>query len=279
MKILLVGGQSSIAKYVKPILQNFAEVITAGRQDCDVHLDLSLDKIQIPSGIDVLVNTAAHFGGEDIDDMTNSLKTNVCGTLRLCEAAYRSNVKRILLISSIFSHLDISSPFYSIYSISKKQSEEAAIFFCSRRSLPLTILRPSQIYGSEDLFRRHHPFFYAIMDKAQMGETIEFYGDNDAKRNFIHIEDISLLVSKCIEYKIVGEFDCINSENVKYSEIANEAIKAFKSPSKIVFLKDKKRIADNVFSFDDSLYEQLGFYPSIRLEEGVRKIATYRSGC
>ena len=41
MKILIIGGTSSIAKTLKPILSEFSEVLTAGRKDCDITINLN----------------------------------------------------------------------------------------------------------------------------------------------------------------------------------------------------------------------------------------------
>jgi UDP-glucose 4-epimerase len=41
MRILIVGGTSSLAQALDQTLSKFAEVITAGREGCDAHLDLS----------------------------------------------------------------------------------------------------------------------------------------------------------------------------------------------------------------------------------------------
>ena len=41
MKILLSGGHSSLAQVLRPVLELFAEVLTAGRSGCDVELDLT----------------------------------------------------------------------------------------------------------------------------------------------------------------------------------------------------------------------------------------------
>jgi hypothetical protein len=47
-----------------PVLSVYADVVTAGRSGCDMCLNLSdpIDEILIPDGIDVVINTASHFG-------------------------------------------------------------------------------------------------------------------------------------------------------------------------------------------------------------------------
>ena len=63
MRVLIVGGNSTLAQALIPMLSAFAEVITAGRSGCDVALDLNgdIDAGRMPRDIDVLVNAAASF--------------------------------------------------------------------------------------------------------------------------------------------------------------------------------------------------------------------------
>jgi len=87
MRILIVGGNSTLARALIPVLAQFAEVITAGRSGCDVRIDLSndIDARQMPRDIDVLVNAAASFGTTDAASIYQTEQTNVLGALRLCQ--------------------------------------------------------------------------------------------------------------------------------------------------------------------------------------------------
>jgi len=120
MKALIVGGTSSIANALKPKLAQFCEVITAGRSSCDITLDLSEENISLPKDIDVIIHTAAHFGGKTAEEIMAAEKINVIGTVRLCKAAVDAGVKHFVYISSIFSNATPDEPNYSVYSISKK---------------------------------------------------------------------------------------------------------------------------------------------------------------
>lgn len=66
MRILVVGGTSSLGCALRSILSVFAEVITAGRTEFDVHLDMNspIERIELPENIDTVINAAAHFGGK-----------------------------------------------------------------------------------------------------------------------------------------------------------------------------------------------------------------------
>ena len=279
MKILIIGGTSSIANALKTFFFESVEIITAGRKECDITLNFNdpFEEINFPDDLDVVIHTAAHFGGKAAKDILDAECINVLGTLKLCQAAVRAKAKHFILISSIFASLRESSEHYNIYSLSKKHAEEVARFYSSGYSLPLTILRPSQIYGNEDRFRVHQPFLYTMIDKAEKGEDITLYGSNDAVRNFIHIDDLTNIIVKVIECKVEGTYACMYTADLTYSQIADAAFSAFNRKGVVRFLKDKPNIPDNIFEKDDSLYKKIGFYPQISIEEGMRKIAVYRN--
>jgi nucleoside-diphosphate-sugar epimerase len=278
MNVLITGGTSSLCNALKPVLSLFSEVITAGRNNCDIYLDVTAptDEIVLPYDVDVVIHTAAHFGGKSGTDIIEAENINVIGTLKICEAAARARAKHFIFISTAFSVLPATSPSYNIYSISKRHAEEAVTLFCNSAVLPLTILRPSQVYGSEEHFRKHQPFFYAIIDKAEQGKDVILYGTNDPKRNYIHINDLTNIIANVVKNKIEGIYGCANTLFVTYSEIAGAAYKAFGTIGKVLFLSQKKDVPDNLFEIDDRLYKKLGIYPVISIEEGVQMIANFR---
>jgi nucleoside-diphosphate-sugar epimerase len=277
MKTVILGGNSLVGQALKPALSAFSEVITAGRKNCDLIIDLNdpIDNINIPLNTDTVILAAASFGGNTDEEMVEAINTNVVGTLKICQAAVLANAKHLILISSIFASMNPDSKYYNIYALTKKQSEEVAKFYCSNHSLKLTVIRPSQIYGSEG-FRRHQPFFYSIIDKAELGEEITLFGTNDALRNFIHIDDVVAVLSKVVEHQVEGYFNCSQTTNVSYSQIAHAAFKVFNSKASVHFLKDKPDTPDNIFKQDNSLYKAINFYPQISIEEGLQRIADYR---
>ena len=280
MRILIIGSTSSLCIALVPVLSSFAEVLTAGRKSGDIALDLTRisDSTYIPENLDVVINTSAHFGGDAFDDYKEALSVNVIGILNLINACKKANTKRIIHVSSIYSLLSPDSLYYSIYSISKKHADEIAWQFCSAYSMPLTVIRPSQIYGNDDSFRKHQPFFYTMVDKAENGENITIYGTNDAKRNYIHIDDLTAVISRIIQNQIYGIYQCAHTTNIALSEIANAAYKAFNRGGEVYFDEEKPNIEDNVFPEDVSLYEMIDYYPQISIEDGLKQIARYKQG-
>jgi nucleoside-diphosphate-sugar epimerase len=271
MNILIVGGTSSVAQSLIPELSKNCHVITAGRKDCDIDLDLK-DTFSFPSNIDTVIHTAAYFKSNNDAEIYDSEYINVLGTLKVCQAAHSSGVKHLILISTMYSIVSENSPQYNMYSISKKHAEELASYYCSKNSIKLTILRPSQLYGIGSNFNQHQPFFYNIIDKVKNNEDVYFYGTKDPLRNYLYVDDLSKIISEVVNQKIEGTFSCCYPNDVTYSQIAKAAIKVYNSKSSIYFLKDKPDIADNIFIKDESLYRIINLFPSTDIENGISKI-------
>jgi nucleoside-diphosphate-sugar epimerase len=278
MKILLAGGNSSLAQVLRPVLAPFAEVLTAGRCDCNVDLDLAwpAERFELPAGLDSVIHLAAHFGGQDFDTMLAAEEVNVLGALKLAHACTRAGVGQLVQVSSIFAGLDQDSPFYSSYALSKRHAEELTQLYCRSAGLPLAILRPALLYGEGESFRHHQPFLFALLDRAQRGEDIVLYGSNDARRNFIHVADVAEVLARVVRQRIEGRYDCASLSNVRFSEIAAAAKAAFGSNSAIRFDATRSDIPDNAFAADESLYRLIDYFPRISLAQGMAREAARR---
>lgn len=276
--ITIVGGTSALARHLIPVLREGNEVVTLGRRECDIHCDLlePPEAIRIPDGTEAVVHVAAAFGGPTEEDMLRTVETNVAGTLKVCMAAKKAGVQHLVLISSLYAQLAEHSPYYGIYSISKRHADELADDYCRRHSLLLTVLRPSQLFGESEAFRRHQPLFYHMADRAEKGQDVLIYGKRDALRNYLHADDMSRIVLGVLKKGCGGFYACTFPQDVALSEVSAAALEAFGRGGRVVFLPEKPDIPDNVFGNSTALYEQIGDCPSVDVWEGMRRIASAR---
>lgn len=269
MKILIVGGRSSLGTELARQWESRARVLTAGRSGCDLELALGRDEIPaLPHGIDVVVNTAAHFGGSAKPaDLAASIEVNVIGALRLAQACEQAGVARLVQVSSIFALLPVDSPLQSAYIASKRQADEALQLACASGGLALTIVRPSQFVGVGQTLRRHQPFLATLLDKAARGQAIELWGSGRAQRNLIHVSDVARAVVQLAERDISGVFACQSPMNHSVAEIARGAIAAFGDRSTLRLVDDKPDPPDNTLAIDPTLRHLLGFVPVVSLQD------------
>ncbi|WP_435213927.1 NAD-dependent epimerase/dehydratase family protein [Luminiphilus sp. nBUS_16] len=277
MKVLLVGGSSSLALAVRTALPSSIDVVSGGRHGCDVQLDLMspAEELLIPS-VDTVINCAANFGGTAAPQMLAAEDVNVLGVLKLAQACFLGGASHFLSVSSIFATLNSGSPFFNVYALSKRHSDELLQLYCRQAGMPLTILRPGQFYGEWDSFRMHQPLIYSFLDKAESGEEIVINGNNDALRNFVYVDDVAQVIVRIIERAVLGTYNCCALRNVRFSQIAERAVEAVGSQSEIRFDRSKPDIPDNGFDADNTLFQAIDFQPKVSLSEGFQKIVARR---
>ena len=279
MKVLVVGNTSTIAGAVAQRIREFSEVKFAGRNGADFALDLALPASlpRISERFDLVVSAAADFGGNSPDDFIRAEIVNSAGALAVCALAEQVGAGRVVLISSVFASYSRNDPYYGIYALSKRHGEEAAALFCSERGLQLTTLRPTQVYDAEGACRRHQELLYAIADKAQAGQDIGLYGSNDARRNYLFLDDLAEICSRVIHQGITGTFTVAHPNDVTLSDVAGAAFGAFGQGGAIRLLPDQPDIPDLPVQEPSDLYELIDYRPAIDIRKGMQAIAQHRS--
>ncbi len=273
-KVLIIGGKSALGIELSSYLKSYYEVITAGRSECDIYLDLEVSpNLNIDIKCDVVILTAAAFSGNDLNELENTVNVNVVGAVRAISIANKIGAKHFVLISSMSVTQEKTSPYYGIYSITKRQAEEVAEFVCASIKMSLTILRPTQLYSQNGLFKRHQPLIYSIINSVNNHNDIIFYGKKNAIRNYLHVDDLNEIIRNVIELMVVGKFNCVNIKSTSLIAVANAAICAFKSSTKYSFDETKDDICDNDFEVDSEFYKKIDFEPRIDIELGMRMMA------
>lgn len=274
MKILVIGSTSVIGRAVAKRLADQGAVKTAGRNEADIVLDLMEWNSQpcTSESFDVVIHVAADFGGTTDEDFRRAELVNSVGTLSACALAHRVKAKHFILMSSISSFFQAGDPYFGIYALSKRHSEEMAQFACNQYNIALTVLRPSQVYDAAGDCRRHQAFFYLIADRAQAGQDIEIFGSHDARRNYLFLDDLSEIVSRVVERRTVGSFNCSYPRDVRISELAEAAYAAFGTRGRLQFRPAMPDLFDLPITQDDQLYDQIEFIPRCNINEGYKRV-------
>jgi len=269
--VLVIGANSTIARAILPHLAMHHQIITAGRKDCDVYCDVTKE-VTVPSGVDVVVNFAAAFGGSTDEEAEIAVQTNKLGVLRVCEAAKKAGVEQVVHISSVFALLSPADPGFSIYARTKREGDELAEAYAAEHNLLLVILRPSRIYGDDRSFAAGQPFLYQLIDMASRGEDITLHGTKAARRNYIHVADLAEIVARVIDQKVSGVYACVHPEDVTLTEIAITAQNIYGMGGHRQLQGDKPDTPDDKAVDDVLLYEKIGYRPIISMQTGIERI-------
>lgn len=282
MNILVVGSSSMVGKRViKRLKKNEVNnVYTAGRDenDADIFIDLQKMEPKIMSNnlnVDVIIHCAASFSGDDVDGCIKNGIINTIGTIRIAELAIKLKCKKIIYVSTIFSYKHVDNEYYGSYGISKKHGAEYLELICRNAGINFIELLVSQIYDEYGEAKKHQSFFYNIIDKASRGEEITIYGNLDATRNFLFIEDLVAIIERIINKKKIGKFYCCFPRSYKISEVAKVAYSVFGNSGKVNFDLTKDRLKKVYIPSDyDNLYNSINYTPQTDLFKGISLIRT-----
>lgn len=276
-----------------------------------VHGDItdrsSLDKAM--DGVERVYHSAAQVG--DWGPWERFVAISIDGTRNMLDAASQASVKRFLLVSSISAYghpngkglvLDETAPLgvnlhkWSYYSRAKVVAEKLAWEYHKRGDLPVTVVKPSWLYGRRD--RASTPRLIRAI-RAGKGKLI---GDGNNRLNLTHAENVAagcLLAAESEAalgqaYNLAsdgeitqGQYinkiaECIGAKpvtkTVPYSvarsaafvmEVFGHAFRTKKPP--LVTRYSVWLIGRQCFFSSHKAREQLGWKPIIGYEEGIER--------
>jgi len=212
-KVLITGANGFIGSHLCEILQNAgfdvrALVRKTSNLDNISHLDLELcygDITDIDSLKEAVKDVDYIIGNAGLTktlDKSEFQKVNADGNANLLKAVRESNpnLKRFVLISSMaasgpsasmtrLTENDKPHPL-TTYGRSKLEGENAVLKF--KDQIPVTILRPSAVYGPRDV--EIFSFFQAV--KFRLKPT---FGAGECYINFTYVKDLAKAILKTIE--------------------------------------------------------------------------------
>lgn len=251
--------------------------------------------IQLVDRLMESIDIVVHFAAESHVDRSIMnpgifVTTNVVGTQVLLEMALKHKVKHFHHISTdeVFGSLELNSeakfseetPYdpRSPYSASKAGSDHLVRAYGETYGLPYTITNCSNNYGPY-----HYPeklFPLAITNLIE-GKKVPVYGDGKNVRDWLYVTDHCRAIEQILSLAEVGSTYLVGGlvKDVPNIEVIRLIIHLMgKSEDQIEFVKDRAG-HDRRYSVDWSkLNQDLGWEPSVSLEEGLQKtIAWYQN--
>jgi len=237
---------------------------------------------KVIKGVDVVIHFAAESHVDrSILEPAIFIKTNVCGTQVLLDAALGAKVKRFHHVSTdeIFGALELDSPQKftertsynprSPYAASKAAADHLVRAYYYTYSLPITISNCSNNFGPYQFPEKIIPL--AITNILE-GKKIPIYGDGLYVRDWIYVEDHCRAIELILEKGKIGETYLVSADN----EIANiDLVKKIlailgEDETLIQFVKDRPG-HDRRYAIDATkIKTELGFEPKYNFEEALK---------
>ena len=241
------------------------------------HIDQDKLSAQL-SGIDFVI----HLGAAGIDqaaDIASIVETNVMGTLGMLQLARSLDVERFVYCGSAFEYGDgsmitedsLPTVPISEYAASKSSGYLLANTFHGRYGLPVTTVRPFQVYGPTESPNRLVPTTIA---RSLAGAEIELSG-GEQTRDFVYVEDVAeAIVAVCISPEAVGKtFNVCSGEEVSIKDAVSTIIELCGGKATPLFGALPYRDTEIwALSGDTSQAKQhLGWSASTNLKDGLIK--------
>ena len=240
-------------------------------------------------GADIVVHAAAIAGIDTVvKDPVKTMRVNMLGTANVLEAARQNKVKGRFIdfsTSEIFGSYAYKSSENDnavagsagearwTYAVSKLASEHLSVAYHREYKLPVTVVRPFNIYGPGQTGEGAIQIF---IKNALQNKTLFIDGDGGQIRAWCFVDDFIDCLLKCIEDpKAVGEiFNIGNARTViTIYGLAQTICRVLNSKSKIVFTPPLSAdIALRIPSVEKA-EKILKFKAKIDLDEGIKKTA------
>ena len=141
-----------------------------------------------------------------------------------------------------------------------------------RNNTNYLILRPSNIYGVGNNWRRNQGAIHKFIYNALSNLPIEIWGDGKAIRDYLYIDDFCRAVNMLIEKNITNEILNIGSSiGFSINQIKDLIIKYSNNNLKIIY-KEARQI-DVPFNILDikKIKSKIGWEPKVSISEGIER--------
>lgn len=242
------------------------------------------------SGADVVFNMAALVSvPESVDKPLETVEINTKGVINLLEACLKHNVKKMVLSSSaaiygnnpeLPKRTEMFPEPVSPYAITKLSGEYFLNLYTKENDLKTVSLRYFNVYGpKQDPKSQYAAAIPIFIERALKNKEIIIYGDGQQTRDFIFIDDVvKANVSAVEKLDVTGVYNVANGSSITILELAQKIIETTNSKSTIKFENERKGDVKHSLASIDETKENLGFKPSVKLEEGLLKTIEYFEG-
>lgn len=278
-KIILTGGDGFVGKilYSKLIEYGYSVKNIDRKNGYNISDWNNLKKIE---EFDLLIHLAAKsYVPDSYSSPYEFYNVNVLGTLNMLELCRKNNASMIFTSSYVYGipkylPIDEKHPLEALnpYSHTKILGEDLCKSYNNNFGVPVTIIRPSNIYG----YGQNKNFLMPTIMRQLHNNTMKLK-DKNPKRDYIYIKDIINAYIKCLnmndhKFRI---FNIGGGKSYSVETIANMIITESKKDISIEFEESdrKNEVMDLMYDIKKA-NKILKWKPKYSLRNGVKEMIT-----
>ncbi|WP_310604081.1 NAD-dependent epimerase/dehydratase family protein [Anaerosporobacter sp.] len=289
LNVCITGINGFIGRYILKELYrcNDINIIGIGRK-CNYEGEEDIQYIQADIGssgfvdsvsnqldcIDVIIHLAAHISFDNDEEL---IRTNIAGTLHICELANKMNVEQLVYMSSIpvigmplvlpITEEHPTNPM-TLYHSSKLAGENI-VNNCCNADMVKTIVRISSPIGGGMCT---NTILSVFAKRSKMNEDITVLGMGTREQNYIDVRDISKGILQILKEKPQGIYNLCSHSSISNIELAELCIKQAESSSRIVCQGNDSQDEVKWRISIDKAKKTFGFYPVYEISETLKWI-------
>lgn len=245
------------------------------------NLDL-VKSIIIDNNIDTVIHLVSSLiPGSNFDDYQREFTNIIFPSIRLMELCCERNIKFVYFSSggtiygdkkgeiSPFKESDPMAPI-SYYGWSKQMMENSILYMHRTQKLRYLIIRPSNPYGKGQNLHGKQGLIAVALGKIMAGESIQIWGDGNAVRDYIYIDDLGKAIVDLVSNEsIVNETINVGSgEGYSINEIV-EIIRSVVKERVMVDYLDARRVDVSSVVLDITKLKSLISFRPRDIKEGI----------
>jgi GDP-L-fucose synthase len=252
------------------------------------------DCLAAMKGVDFVFHAAGAVSGLGVtaDHTMAGITTNLNLTAQVMQAAWTTNVGRILLFSSSTAYPASDHPIreeemwngpphpsYLGYGWMRRYFERLAEFAANHSGLGIALVRPTAVYGPHNDFRpaTSHVIPALVRKAVEKLNPFEVWGIGDEMRDFLHVTDF---VRGCLltmeKHAVCDPINIGYGSALPIRRVVEIILKAAGHSDAEVRFDATKPTAIPVRLVDTSKAKRLlGFEPQIRIETGLRDLVNW----
>ena len=307
--IFIAGHKGLVGNAVYKLLKKkgFKNLITIDRKKVDLRNSVLVDNFFKNKNIDYMVMAAARAGGiiANSSNQKDFFLDNIEIQNSLLKLALKKKIKRTIYLGTSciypkFSKVPIKEESLLTGNLEKTNqcyaiAKIAGIKLCEALfedyNLDIVCLMPTNVYGENDNFNKVNghviPAIISKIEDAKRSnkKILKLLGTGKPLREFIHTDDLAESIVKCLfvskkifkkKYKLnLPVINVGTNEEISIKNLSKLIAKFARYVGKIEF--DHKS-PDGTYrkGLNSSKIRDLGWYPRIKLEDGLKKVIEKR---
>lgn len=288
MKILILGSQGFIGSHLvnyfskKKCTIIGCDLIEYAANQYEYHklsvLSSDFENLFEQKSFDVCINASGSGNvGYSFQHPFNDFEANTIVVAKLLDVIrkHQADCKYVHISSAaVYGNpfilpINENAPLHPLspYGWNKLLSEQIGKEYSELFELKFVILRPFSVYG----LGLRKQLLWDICQKFNNQDEINLFGTGNESRDFIHIRDLLKIIDLIIDKSLFeGEiYNVANGVEIYIHEITALCQQEFKSNKKISFTGEKKVGDPLKWLADISKITELGYSPSVKIEEGI----------